>query len=99
MSSDCAVQLQEENTFVLFPGPGAVDIETIDSSVLHDGRQRNLIVVDGTWRQAGRVMKDLKCLREAVEQRRVTCVQVCVRACVSPCIRAYAHCVRLSVHV
>ncbi len=36
---------------VLFPGPGALDIETIDFK--DNGKRKNLIVVDGTWRQAG----------------------------------------------
>lgn len=61
---------------VLFPGPGAVDIEEMDpAELLDDTRKRNLIVVDGTWRQAGRVMKDLQCLRRAVDEKRVKCVQ------------------------
>ena len=59
---------------ILFPCPAAVDIETIKFDE-NDERPRNLIVVDGTWRQAGRVMRNMGCLKKAVEQGRVTCVQ------------------------
>lgn len=63
-----------ENTMILFPCPSAVDIETIQLDE-GDSRPRNLIVVDGTWRQAGRVMRNMECLRLAIEEGRVTCVQ------------------------
>lgn len=41
------VYADEVNTFVLYPGPQAVDV-----SDLSKGRSYNLIVIDGTWPQA-----------------------------------------------
>eukprot|EP00960_Hanusia_phi_P041161 754866-Hanusia_phi.AAC.4 len=64
--------LSDKKTLLLYPGPGAVDIETLQ---LDDSdSERTLIVVDGTWRQAGRVIRE-ECIRRAVERGEVTRVQ------------------------
>ncbi|EKX45066.1 hypothetical protein GUITHDRAFT_139336 [Guillardia theta CCMP2712] len=64
--------LSDKKTLLLYPGPGAVDIETLQ---LDDSdSERTLIVVDGTWRQAGRVIRE-ECIRRAVERGDVTRVQ------------------------
>jgi DTW domain-containing protein YfiP len=63
--------LSDSSTLILYPGPGAVDIESLP---LKEGKARTLIVVDGTWRQAGRVMRE-KCIADAVEAGKITRVQ------------------------
>jgi hypothetical protein len=56
--------LNETTTLILYPGPGAKNIEEMEDFVAdeeggreggREGGARTLIVVDGTWKQAGRV--------------------------------------------
>ena len=63
--------LEDPSTLILYPGPGAVDIEGLQ---LDGGKARTLIVVDGTWRQAGRVMRE-ECITKAVEAGKIKRVQ------------------------
>jgi hypothetical protein len=65
--------LADPGTLLLYPGPGAEDIETMPP--LENGRPRTLIVVDGTWRQAGRVMRETKSLQLAIDAGTVRRVQ------------------------
>jgi DTW domain-containing protein YfiP len=63
--------LEDPTTLILYPGPGAVDIESLP---LEPGKERTLIVIDGTWRQAGRVMREA-CIARAVEAGAIRRVQ------------------------
>jgi hypothetical protein len=45
--------LDADGTMLLYPGPGAVDIESLAPATSTGPAERTLIVVDGTWRQAG----------------------------------------------
>ena len=70
-SDSLMTALEDPSTLILYPGPGAVDIESLQ---LDGGKARTLIVVDGTWRQAGRVMRE-ECITKAVEAGKITRVQ------------------------
>jgi len=65
--------LADPGTLLLYPGPGAEDIETMPP--MEDGKPRTLIVVDGTWRQAGRVMRETRVLQQAISAGTVRRVQ------------------------
>ena len=64
--------LADRSTLILYPGPGAVDIESLP--VGEGTKPRTLVVIDGTWRQAGRVMREA-CIMRAVEAGTITRVQ------------------------
>lgn len=66
--------LADPETLLLYPGPGAIDIESLEVAA-HNKKPRTLIVVDGTWRQAGRVMREAVCVARAVEAGTVRRVQ------------------------
>jgi DTW domain-containing protein YfiP len=48
--------LLDKSTVLLYPGPHAVAIEQLPSPP--GAAQRTLIVVDGTWRQAAKIMRE-----------------------------------------
>ncbi len=66
--------LDAEGTLLLYPGPGAVDIESLSPDAAA-APQRTLIVVDGTWRQAGRLLRECAPLQDALRAGKITRVQ------------------------
>jgi hypothetical protein len=63
--------LADRRTLILYPGPGATEIESLKVSTCEP---RTLIVVDGTWKQASRIVLE-PIIQEAVARGSVTCVQ------------------------
>ena len=55
---------------LLFPGPSSVPIEEVLLPAGGD-EQRALLVVDGTWRQAQKIMRE-DCIQQAIETQAVT---------------------------
>ena len=67
--------LDAEGTLLLYPGPGAVDIESLSPEMSTMPMQRTLVVVDGTWRQAGRMLRESAMLQDALSKGKITRVQ------------------------
>ena len=67
--------LDSEGTMILYPGPGAVDIESLSPETSAAPIERTLIVVDGTWRQAGRMLRESAMLQEALLKGKIKRVQ------------------------
>ena len=63
--------LADRRTLILYPGDGAREIESLNVSTCEP---RTLIVVDGTWKQARRIVLE-PIIQEAVAQGSVTCIQ------------------------
>ena len=62
--------LNDKGTVLLFPGPSSVPIEEVLLPAGGD-EQRALLVVDGTWRQAKKIMRE-DCIQQAIETQAVT---------------------------
>lgn len=64
--------LADRQTLMLSPGPGATDIESLELSA---DTPRTLIVIDGTWKQASRLVME-PIIQEAVGKGSVTRIQL-----------------------
>lgn len=44
--------LNDKNTILLYPSPGAIALDTLDPVGINEQKAYNLVLLDGTWPQA-----------------------------------------------
>lgn len=51
--------LNDKNTILLYPSPGAVALDTLDPVGINEQKPYNLVLLDGTWPQAKVIINNL----------------------------------------